>query len=70
MSTPIPLCVTLNHECERRFTDIEADVKEIDNRQRTHGEKLASLEARVAAWAAVGSLTGGALVTALSRFLK
>ena len=52
------------------LTDARAKLASIDDRQRIHGEKLAGLEARIAAWSAFGALVGGGAVTILSKILR
>lgn len=52
------------------LADARAKLSSIDDRQRVHGEKLAGLEARIAAWSAFGALIGGGAVTILSKILR
>lgn len=69
MSTPPPFC-SITPECDRRFEEMAAHIRVLDERTRIHGESIAALRAQVAAYAAMGSLVGGGLVSLVTHWLK
>jgi type II secretory pathway component PulM len=67
--TPVPHC-DLHLDCDRRFTELGEWMARIDERQRVQGESIAAVRAQVAAYAAVGSLIGGGLVSLASHLFR
>ncbi len=63
-------CAEVLPECARRFGAIETKITAIEDRQRTHGESIATIRAQITIYAALGGGIGAGAVVLLSRLLK
>ena len=64
--TPSAHC-EINPDCERRFDEHRAWLKDLQDQARRHGEYIAAIRAQVALAAGFGAIVGGALVSYLVK---
>lgn len=64
-----PGCVEQFNTLRRDLEEEKADRKKLGDRVQALGERISSVESRVAGWAAFGALLGGGIVTLLARLV-
>jgi hypothetical protein len=75
--TPVPgyppcesaVCQAAFERIEQDIENLKRDVEKLREKQVTHGERLASIEGRMALAAAIGAVAGSGLVTLITKLL-